>query len=189
MQKTAISKKEKWNNMKEMSMIKCWKERATAYYCGIEADKEEEETRKLIEKQTKDELSTEALLNESKRIEAAEKLDKLYEQEYSVHNTSLQVHHNTKPLLLDAVLIPEVEEPPTTFNYSRRLLEAQKERDIALLVARQWRDIAENIQAEKRDMKTEMERTVETVRNFWRNKVVEGSSRSGKILRAALVRK
>ena len=57
--------------MKEVSMIKSWKERATAYYCGIEADKEEE-TWKMIEKQTKDELSSEALLNESKRIEAAE---------------------------------------------------------------------------------------------------------------------
>ena len=77
--------------MKEVSMIKCWKERATAYYCGIKADKEEE-TRKMIEKQTKDELSTEALLNESKRIEAAEKLDKLYEQEYNVHNTSLHIY-------------------------------------------------------------------------------------------------
>ena len=131
--------------MKEVSMIKCWKERATAYYCGIEADKEEEETRKMIGKQTKDELSTEVLLNESKRIEAAEKSDKLYQQEYSVHNTSLQVHHNTKPLLLDAVLIPEVEEHSTTFNYNRCLLEAQKERNIALLVARQWRDIAENM--------------------------------------------
>ena len=149
------------------------------YYCGIETDKEEE-SRKMIEKQTKDELSSEALLNESKRIEAAEKLDKLYEQECSICNTSLQAHHNTKPLLLDAVLIPEVEESPSTFNYSRRLLEAQKERDIALLVARQWRDITEKIQAEKRDIKTGMERTVETVRNFWRNKVVEDSCRSGK---------
>ena len=98
----------------------------------------------------------------------------------------IYTHHNTKPLLLDAVLIPEVEEPPTTFNYSRRLLEAQKERDIALLVARKWRDIPENIQDEKQDMKTEMERTVKTVRNFWRNKVIEGSSRSGKMLGAAL---
>ena len=97
----------------------------------------------------------------------------------------IYTHHNTKPLLLDAVLIPEVEEPPTTFNYSR-LLEAQKERDIALLVAQKWRDIPENIQDEKQDMKTEMERTVKTVRNFWRNKVIEGSSRSGKMLGAAL---
>ena len=89
--------------MKEVSMMKSWKESATAYYSGIEADKEE--TRKMIEKQTKDELSSEGLLNESKRIEAAEKWDKLYQQECSIRNTSLQAHHNTKPMLLDAILI------------------------------------------------------------------------------------
>ena len=66
--------------------------------------------------------------------------------------------------------------------------EARKERDYALITARQWRDKAESAQAEKRKLKNEMEKTVEVVRDFWRNKVVEGESRSGKILRAALIR-
>ena len=50
------------------------------------------------------------------------------------------------------------------------------------------RDDVENSQMEKRALKHDLESKIETVRNFWRNKIVEGSSQSGRILRAALIR-
>jgi len=49
--------------------------------------------------------------------------------------------------------------------------------------------LAETVSAEKREIKYEMEKTVEVVRDFWRNKVVEGGSRAGLMLRASLLRK
>ena len=68
----------------------------------------------------------------------------------------------------------------------QQLESARRNRDNALILARQYRNIAEECQAEKRKIKHELEEKVELVRNFWRNKVVEGGSRSGKMLRAAL---
>ena len=112
--------------------------------------------------------------------------DSLYDVE--IH-TSTQTcsHHNTKPLLLDAVVVPITES--STAIHERLLLEAREECDNALLVARQCRDLAETAQAEKRDVKYELEKRVEVVRDFWRSKVVEGGSRSGLMLRASLLRK
>ena len=94
--------------------------------------------------------------------------------------------------LLNAVVVPITESSITESsiaNHERLLLEAREERDNALLVARQCRDLAETAQAEKRDVKCELEKRVEVVRDFWRSKVVEGGSRSGLMLRASLLRK
>lgn len=63
------------------------------------------------------------------------------------------------------------------------------ERNSALNLAQHYRDVAETIQKEKRDLKKEMEDKIELVKSFWRDKVVEGGTRSGKLLRAALLRK
>ena len=68
------------------------------------------------------------------------------------------------------------------------MLEARKARNDALLVAHQFRDMAETLQAQKRDMKYEMEKTVEVVKEFWCNKVIEGGSRAGRMLRASLLK-
>ncbi|XP_065914050.1 uncharacterized protein [Dysidea avara] len=105
--------------------------------------------------------------------------------------------HPNRALLLDPILIP-VEEPKVIFNTgdlvhdskcTQLVLAARHERNQALQVVQTYRDLAEKIQEEKRKAQDELETRVETVRNFWRNEVVEGQSRSGKILRAALFRK
>ena len=103
---------------------------------------------------------------------------------------------DTSPIVLDSVLAP-ISEPPSSCTSSpvhsarcKQLLEsARKERDHALSLARHYRDMAETSQAQKRIVKADLERKVELVRNFWRDKVVEGKTRSGKMLRAALIRK
>ena len=43
-------------------------------------------------------------------------------------------------------------------------------------------------EAEAKLMKNDLEGKIETVRDFWRNKIVEGASRSGQILRNALTK-
>lgn len=65
---------------------------------------------------------------------------------------------------------------------------ARQERDQALMLAQQYRNVAEACRGEKREMKYEIERKIELVRSFWRDQIIEGGSRSGRILRAALIR-
>lgn len=108
---------------------------------------------------------------------------------------SQKERENTSPLLLDSVDIPIVE-PSCNCSHivvsarCKQLIEsARQERDNALMIARQYRNIAEECRTEKRKLKHDLEEKVETVRNFWRNKVVEGGSRSGIMLRTALIRK
>ena len=95
--------------------------------------------------------------------------------------------YDTSPLLLDTPL----SEPMcsctgvVSSNRCKQQLEyARRERDNAILLARQYRDMAEECHTEKR---SHLEEKVELVRHFWRNKVVEGGTRSGQILRAALL--
>ena len=47
-------------------------------------------------------------------------------------------------------------------------------------------DLGEASQLEKRTLKNDLERKIETVCDFWQNKIVEGGSRSGQILGNAL---
>ena len=65
---------------------------------------------------------------------------------------------------------------------------ARRDRDNALMLARQYRNLAEASHTKIRQQKNELEEKVELVRDFWRNKIVEGSCRSGQILRAALIK-
>ena len=74
-------------------------------------------------------------------------------------------------------------------NVKKNLRKARYESNQALSLAQHYRNVAEERQSEKRNLKSELEQQVEVVRDFWRNKVIEGSSRSGRILRAALSRK
>ena len=97
--------------------------------------------------------------------------------------------------MLDSLLSP-ISEPTSSCTNSpvhsarcKQLLKsARKERDKALSLARVYRDMAETSQTQKRILKANLEKKVEIVRDFWRNKVVEGSTRSGKMLRAALLK-
>ena len=55
--------------------------------------------------------------------------------------------------------------------------------------AKYYRNLAETLKIEKRNTEQVYANEVEVVRNFWRNKIVEGGSRGGKILRASLFNK
>ena len=105
----------------------------------------------------------------------------------------MQLHHY---YILDSVVTPIQEEQCTCSSDAVLMVKckdkvhtARHERDQALFLARHYRNIAEEKQSEKRILKSNLEGQIEIVRNFWRNKIVEGDTRSGRILRAALIRK
>ena len=103
----------------------------------------------------------------------------------------------TSPLLLDAVVTPIAEGSSSQCNinsilalqYEEELKKARKNRVEALFLARHYCNLAEKSQTDKRLLKISLEKQVETVRDFWHNKVVEGDSRSGRMLRNALITK
>ena len=67
--------------------------------------------------------------------------------------------------------------------------QATKDRDQALMEAKYYRNLAETFKTEKQDIEQAYAKRVEVVRDFWRNKIVEGDSRGGRILRASLLKK
>ena len=135
------------------------------------------------------------LIEESHRTNEADKLaDKYMNQKITIECDS-----NTVPLILDAIVTPVVEPKPACSSSTPsavhdvrckiQLQAAQNERDQALLQARNYRDMAEATRADKRALKHNLEGKIELVRDFWRNKIVEGGSRSGRMLRVSLIRK
>lgn len=186
------SEKEEWKVLAEESLKKRWHERCQDSHALHVTEVEE---RKKIEEEERLRL---AELKEANTIQMARRHHVVDMTEHCYNTLTQKVNDNsdTAPLLLDAVVTP-VSEPSCTFSpkstlhtihCEEQVQSARKERDRALSLARQYRDLAEARQAEKRTLKNELERKIETVRDFWRNKVVEGGSRSGQILRAALIK-
>ena len=177
--------------MADEALKKRWRERSMKYR-ALEMIEVEEEKKKIEKEQLHNAELTKARENErAKRHLAVEVTEHNYNQTHTMKD-----HSDTSPLLLDAVITP-VSEPSCTLSsestlHAHRCGEqvhsARKERDRALALARQYRDLAETCQQDKRTLKNDLERKVETVRDFWRNKIVEAGSRSGHVLRNALIK-
>ena len=148
------------------AMNRRFKERLATSH-ALEAAEEEERSKK-----EKEEEFRLAQLHKMKQIQAAEREHEAEDVERSYAQLSNKERECTSPLLLDSVVTP-VSEPPCTCNdvvgakCKQLLYSARHERDQAKLLARQYRDLAEECQAEKRRLKQELEQRVETVRNFW----------------------
>ena len=162
------------------------------YHAAHVAEIEEEKKKNEEERLHRVELKRANAIKIAQRNHAVD----VAEQCYNTLIQNSQDHSDTSPLLLDSVITPVSEtlscsSPENMLHRIHCRLQVQsarQERDRALSLARQYRNLAEASQLEKRTLKNELERKVETVRDFWRNKIVEGSSRPGKILRAALIR-
>ena len=100
------------------------------------------------------------------------------------------------PLFLPPVVIPIEDNEP--FSYAPSVLssmeqqciikQTRNDRDQALIrLSNSYRDLAETLKKEKRDIEHKLVSKIEIVRDFWRNKIVEVDSRGGKILRASLL--
>lgn len=96
----------------------------------------------------------------------------------------------------DALLLPSVSstsrpkasaiERCVAASYIKQL---EDERNKAVREALLYRNLAEQMRKEKRDTHHKMSRQCETIRDFWRNTLVEGCSRSGKMVRQAMLNK
>ena len=117
------------------------------------------------------------------------------------------------PPIFDPVFVPVEESLPSPpsgpseqcnvvhiIQCKNEVLKARTERDDALILAKHYRNMAENSKKEflhlEQRMKSQLssiERQsvcrVENIKNFWRNQLIEGDSRAGRILRASLIRK
>ena len=105
--------------------------------------------------------------------------------------------------MIDSVPIPVEEDLPHPSNNivsvsmsKEAIMKAKAERNDALLLARHYRDVAETLKLENKHLRKDMEGRISDVRKqaatdisnmkeFWRNQIIEGGSRAGKILRAA----
>ena len=174
------------------SLKKCWRERMAHSEAVHEMELEEER---------KAQKEKELYLENLKRIKAEEVAYRnqqvhLNEERYTHLSAYSADQSSSSPLLLDNVVTPITEEEQCKCSSSNVLVlkckeqicKARHERNRALSLARHYRNLAEKSQSEKRTLKTNLEGQIETVRDFWRNQVVEGSSRSGRLLRAALIR-
>ena len=65
----------------------------------------------------------------------------------------------------------------------------QQKRIKAVKEAQAYRDMAESMRREKRQIINTMNEKIELVRDFWRNNIKEGSSRAGIMVREALLKK
>jgi len=90
------------------------------------------------------------------------------------------------------VLLLKAHEPSCTadkfkeIDQSVRIQELENERDQALQSTRIYRDLAEKLRTEKRILHNDMCKKLEVVREHYRNKIVEGSSRSGQMIKLAM---
>ena len=103
------------------------------------------------------------------------------------------VHSSSGVLLLPSV--PPLSEEQsssliakvlTSVEQQSIIQEARNDRDRAIMEAKTYRDLAEKIKKEQREQDCNLLKQTEAVRDFWRNKVLEGDTRGGKILRASL---
>lgn len=117
---------------------------------------------------------------------------------YKHVTTNLEASCSSSTLLLPSVAIPDADHEKSQALRSKLPLsnltgvesvcvisyiqESQDKATKALRLAQYYRNIAENMRSEK----LKQSETVKLVRNFWRNKIYEGSSRAGKMVQKAL---
>jgi len=181
--------KERWESLAEARLQQRWSERSrkvhTTYLAELEKRRKKENDKIAHDVERKEAIQLE-------QIRCNERMHCLEEQ-YHVESSQ----DNTGPLLLDSVLVPiqettlagHAEDLVHTAQCIEHVESARSERNQALRLVQHYRNLAEEYCREKRDLQYKLEAKIELVRDFWRNQVVEGGSRSGKILRAALIRK
>lgn len=70
-------------------------------------------------------------------------------------------------------------------SYVQKVLE---DREQAISTARAYRDQVEVLEIENRELLSKMNKSIHAIKMFWRNKIAEGSTRSGKCVQKALRR-
>lgn len=125
------------------------------------------------------------------------RIKKKCEQEIACRQQDLYQHavdESMQHTSSNALLLPPVTEEKVLeeVNGLQRIdyacaikLEKEKTKK-ALEQAQYYRNLAEKFRSEKRSAVNIMNDKIEVVRDFWRNKILEGSTRAGRIVREAL---
>ena len=172
-----------WTEMVERNLCVHWKQRRE-----LNEQREGLDGEQLLQDTAAEDIQKPYVQEREKNEEQKRETEKKYT------NIALDSHNGT--LLLPSISIPSEQQSvsyvATDFSnieQQRLLQEARNDRDKAMIEAKCYRDLAETLKKEKRELENELHTQTEIVRNFWRNKIFEGDSRGGKILRAALLKK
>ena len=166
----------RWTEMVEHNLCVRWKQR-----------------RELHEQR---EVDGEQLLQDTKVYVQLHENNEEQKKDAEKKYTDLAVDSDNGTLLLPSVSIPSEEQSVSyvasvfsNIEQQSLLQEARNDRDKAMIEAKCYRDLAETLKKEKRELENKLHTQTEIVRDFWRNKIFEGGSRGGKILRASLLQK
>ena len=172
---------EKYESILEDRLKKRWQSTQMIYDLNCVLEEEQKRKKEAAKELAQKEKTEQRESKKQAKLSAVHRIEDLYEEQKC----------QLSPLLLDEVVVPLREKcvsPLTQVDYSCQVKEAREERDRALNLAKHYRDIAEGCRRETLKVQYELETKVETVKQFWRNKIIEGESRSGRILRASLLK-
>ena len=164
-----------------------WRKAAEAY--------EQEETSGSVEDTVDDET-----LKDNRTIPKPnkEESDNAYFQLMKQCNQQSHLRDDSSPSLLLPAYVPPLQEITvqvkgkvavenvTAKHYLTSLI---KERDEAIMSAQMCRNKVDELRAANRRLYCNMHDKIDTIRNFWRNNIVEGNSRAGMCIKLALQQK
>ena len=110
-------------------------------------------------------------------------------------NTKWEFENDSSPSVLLPAYVPPLEDINVQVKGSNRLAKISAkhyigclvtERNEAVLSAQLFRNQVDQLRSKNRKLYCEMHDRIDTIRNFWRNNIAEGSSRAGMYLKMAL---
>ena len=143
------------------------------------------------------------LLEEDKA--KAEELKLKEKHEEFVRNISLQyeeIERASQTEESDSLLLPMHVESKSSLSLSSKginingiqrvavesiIAKIEKDKKQAELNALIYRNYTEQLKREKRELNDTLNRKIKIIRDFWRNKMCEGNSRGGRMVRAAYI--
>ena len=183
-----MQEKKAWELRLENELCKRWKERREEYEKGEKKDelddKEQEATSHLMLQQSEEWGQIEKRC----RQEIASVQAHVYEE---VSKASLDTSND------DDLLLPSVVDTDTCITdeicqldltgiqrvaIASAILQEREKTKKALQDAECYRNLAEKLKTEKRELASKMNDKVELVRDFWRNTIREGCTRTGKMV-------
>ena len=189
-------KRRLWEDKLRKEVEKKWKARTLAYNAEVEQEKLDQEREERL-RQSMQEYRKTCM---EKDRQCRQEILFVQETVYKEVSTASQDEKSGNALLLPTVSVPEdtncdlkklgihitgIDRVAITSAIQEERQRTKK----ALERARFYRDLAERIKAKKREEVNELNHKIELVRNYWRNKVYEGSSRAGRLVQKALLSK
>ena len=128
--------------------------------------------------------------------EECKKVNDTYAMLMESCNNKLEVENDSSPSLLLPAFIPPLEKVEVNVKETNNVIEKmsakqyietlREERHAAIRSARLYRSQVDELRRKNRKLYCEMHDKIDTIRNFWRNNIAEGSSRAGMCVKLAM---